>query len=157
MWHVQTPSKVSTAATIPLVTARQTLSGFSLTTFDTSVQAQVWLMTTFSCNKQLHLMQVTIWCVLQFLQTLRTNIQALSGPVNVSIIPGSIQAGSVVLGTSVLILNGDSNSAARYASAVQNSSPLVFGSYSATVTSISSGSTANPNAQTGTVAAPTFT
>jgi len=40
---VQVSSAISTAATIPVVTAQQTLSGFTVATFDVSAQAQVRL------------------------------------------------------------------------------------------------------------------
>lgn len=86
---------------------------------------------------------------MQFVSTLAVNIEVLSGPVNVSIIPGSVMSGSVVVGTSVQFLNGDSNSAATYVAAMNSNSPSVFGSYSASVTSTSQTSATNPNAQTG--------
>ena len=86
---------------------------------------------------------------MQFVSTLAVNIEVLSGPVNVSIVPGSIMSGSVVVGTSVQFLNGDSNSAATYVAAMNSNSASVFGSYSASVTSTTETSATNPNAQTG--------
>jgi len=88
-------------------------------------------------------------CAVQFVSTLAVNIEVLSGPVNVSIVPGSIMSGSVVVGTSVQFLNGDSNSAATYVAAMNSNSASVFGSYSASVTSTTETSATNPNAQTG--------
>jgi len=87
-------------------------------------------------------------CAVQFVSTLAVNIEVLSGPVNVSIVPGSIMSGSVVVGTSVQFLNGDSNSAATYVAAMNSNSASVFGSYSASVTSTTQTSATNPNAQT---------
>ena len=42
---------------------------------------------------------LTAWCLLQFLQVLTTNIEQISGPVTVTIVPNSITAGSVVVPT----------------------------------------------------------
>ena len=146
-------SAISTAATIPVVTAQQTLSGFTVATFDVSAQAQVRLPLHPAIPKQ-QLKRALCYaerctCAVQFVSTLAVNIEVLSGPVNVSIVPGSIMSGSVVVGTSVQFLNGDSNSAATYVAAMNSNSASVFGSYSASVTSTTQTSATNPNAQTG--------
>ena len=141
-----------------MVTAQQTLSGFTVATFDVSAQAQVRLpleqrlkqlrTCALLCCAMLCCAERCTYAV-QFVSTLAVNIEILSGPVNVSIIPGNILSGSVVVDTSVQFLNGDSNSAATYVAAMNSNNPSVFGSYSASVTSTTQTSAKNPNAQTG--------
>ena len=93
---------------------------------------------------------LTAWCLLQFLQVLTTNIEQISGPVTVTIVPNSITAGSVVVGTQVEILNGDSGSANNYVAALHGNTAAVFGSmYAATVNTVTQTTVTNPNAQTG--------
>lgn len=72
-----------------------------------------------------------------------------------TIIPGSIRSGSVVVGTQVAFLNGDTDSASNYVSAIKSDNSVVFGTYDATVdtSTITQSSTDNPNAQTGNPAA----
>jgi len=84
---------------------------------------------------------------LQFVATLTTNIEKLSGPVNVAIVPGSIKSGSVVVGTTVAFLTGDTSSVAAYTTAMRSSSvSTIFGSYAASVNtaSIAESTIANP-------------
>ena len=71
---------------------------------------------------------------MQFIGTLTTNIEKLSGPVQVAIVPNSIKPGSVVMGTTVAFLTGDTSSAAAYTRAMESSSvSIFFGSYAASV------------------------
>lgn len=84
---------------------------------------------------------------MQFIKTLTTNIEKLSGPVTVAIVPGSIKPGSVVVDTTVAFLSGDTSSVTAYTTVMKSSSvSSIFGSYAASVNtgSIVESTIANP-------------
>ncbi len=88
--------------------------------------------------------------VLQFITTLETNIEKLSGsPVQVSI--DSISAGSVKVASTVVFLNGNSNSAAAYQTAMTSgtaSSSIFgtsFGAVAVDASSVKPSTVANPS------------
>lgn len=88
--------------------------------------------------------------VLQFVTTLETNIEKLSGsPVQVSI--DSISAGSVKVASTVVFLNGNSSSAAAYQTAMTSgtaSSSIFgtsFGAVAVDASSVKPSTVANPS------------
>ena len=71
---------------------------------------------------------------MQFLSALEDNIGKISGPVKVFIPTGGITDGSVNVKLSVMFLNGESESAKAYKSALTGNSPSgVYGTYDAYV------------------------
>ena len=119
---------VTTAKTIPAVTASQTLASYTVATFNSTEQQKV-------CGRLKHISDAVIVIrqlyshlfVLQFIDVITTNIEKISGPVTVAL--SNIQApGSVVFTTTVGFLNGDASSVAAYKTALTSSSSSIFGS-----------------------------
>ncbi|KAL3135556.1 hypothetical protein ABBQ38_006034 [Trebouxia sp. C0009 RCD-2024] len=112
-----------------MVTAFHKLAGFSAATFDTDAQNT-------------------------FLSTLEANILKISGPVKVFIPSGGITDGSVNVKLSVVFLNGQSESAMAYKSALTgNNASSIYGSYDAYVdpATFTTETTANPSQGTVTL------
>lgn len=92
--------------------------------------------------------------VMQFLSTLEANILKISGPVKVFIPSGGITDGSVNVKLSVVFLNGQSESAMAYKSALTgNNASSIYGSYDAYVdpATFTTETTANPSQGTVTL------
>ncbi|KAL3157147.1 hypothetical protein ABBQ38_001388 [Trebouxia sp. C0009 RCD-2024] len=97
------PATPWTAQTVPAVTAKQTLSAYTVESFTHSIQQQ-------------------------FISTVEKNVESLSGsPVKVTI--DSISAGSVNVATTTVFLNGNADSVAAYQMAVTGGSAtsIIFG------------------------------
>ena len=86
---------------------------------------------------------------MQFILTLTTNIEKLSGsPVKVTV--DSVSAGSIKIGTTVLFPSGDSSSASTYTSALKSGDTSSvfgnsFGGIAVDASSVETAAAANPS------------
>ena len=142
---------LSTAATVPSVSATATLTNFVVSNFSTDAKTQVGksrfvIQLAMSDKTVLRSMGV-----LQYCDTIEANILTSYGVVS-SCIVGAVTPGSVVVPTTVAF-NGENLDAAtaaqaKFFSALKSSDNSVFGSSYGTVSvdasSIKSGTTANP-------------